>query len=134
MLFEHTRRIVDVDQSTVMAQAHVDGQRVSGPHKIVAIHAVRHGSVCVQRRRRLSLRQQSCDTRETRIDSTPDETYAPSDTAVDKTCDTARAISRRSTQGTWPQLYGAVHLLDDLGNGVCRVDGHARSATEVRQL
>ena len=62
VLVEYARRIVDIDPSTVMTQAHIDGQRVSGPKKIVAIHPVCRGSVCVEGRRRLALWQQYCDT------------------------------------------------------------------------
>jgi hypothetical protein len=31
-------------------------------------------------------------------------------------------------------LYGAVHLLDDLGDCICRIDSHAHTAAKIRQL
>ena len=131
---EYAHRIVQVNALAAITQAHLDGQRVFGPQKIVAIHPVRHGSGYIQDRRGVALRQQWSDTCETGIDGASNETDTASNTAIHKARNPARAIAWGNAQRSWPMLYGAVDPLDDLGNCVCGVDCHTRNTAKIRQL
>ena len=134
VLSEHAYRIVEVDKLTAITQAHINRERIPGPQKVVTVHAVRHGSVCIERWRGLTLRQKLRERRQTHVGSLANKASNTANAAIHEAGYTLRTTGRRYPQWSWPRSDSAVHLLDGPGDYVCSVGGHTHTAAQVRQL
>jgi hypothetical protein len=125
---------VEVERLAAITQAHLNRERIPCPQEVVTVYAVRHGSVCIERRRGLTLGQKLRERRETDVDSLANKASNAANAAIHEAGYTLRTTGRRYPQWSWPRSDSAVHLLDGPGDYVCSVGGHTHTAAQVRQL
>ena len=125
------RRALEVERLAVVAQRHLDRERIAAVSEVVTEHAVqcREHRFALERRRAAT--DQWRELSEQRINAAADKPRDAADRPVDEPGDAARGCLRRRTQRARPSQNVVMHGLDEARQAEGRIDGETAESADV---